>query len=209
MNEVTSQVDMKSDGIRAKMLSHGQNVIIDGVLVKPDPTFHLNHVFQGQKGRDPKTEDQSRDPDKDSLKVRTENEVSDEVKRIHREATEEVARARASSVEPFAPPGSAQAPPATSVEDLKMMVKKNKEKGLVPEATDAEDEENEKKVEQSPKEEEPKDTSLGDDDSLADANDGLDGMMEKEDEDALADDNDVSVAMDETSMLDAPEERRE
>lgn len=210
MNEVTGQIGMDPDGVRAGMLAKGQNVIIDGVLVKPNPTFHINHVFQGQKGRDPKTEEQGRDPSRDNMKQMSMNEVDDEVKRIHNEAVDEVAAARAAQQEPSAPAGAGDGPPAQTLDDLKKAVLKNKEKGLVPAPEDEDDEAAEKKVEQSPKEEEPaKDSNeLGDDDSTADSDDGLEAMAEKEDEDALSDDNDVAVAMDENSMMDDSEPER-
>jgi len=208
MNEVTSQIGMKPDGIRAMMLGKGQNVIIDGVLVKPNPEFHLKHVFQGQKGRDPKTEEQARDPERDALKVSTQEEVADQVEEISRSTEDEVRAAKAAGTEPFAPAGAVDAAPSENLQDLQKSVIKNKSTGRVPAAEDEDDDAAEKAIETAPQEEEPA-KSLGDDDSTTDDDGSLDAMVEKEDEDALSDDNDVSVAMDETSMEDdsIPDER--
>jgi len=202
MNEVTSQIGMKPDGIRSAMLGRGQNVIIDGVLVKPNPEFHLNHVFQGQKGRDPKTEEVPRDPNRDALKLATREEVADQVSDIQSQADEDVQAAKAAGTEPFAPAGAVDAPAPQNLQDLRKSVLKNKQSGRVPAAEDEDDEAAEKAVETSPQEEPSKSLGENDDDSTTDDDGSLDAMVEKEDEDALSDDNDVSVAMDETSMED-------
>merc|ERR1711988_103576 len=169
---------------------------MDGELVKPDPEFHINHVFQGQKGRDPQTEDSGRDADLDKLKVATEADLHDHIRGIHSKAQDEIDGAIAARTAPYAPAGDSQAAVLT-LSDLKKAVQKNSEKGL--QTTDDEKYSDEEDTE-----------AAGPGKSLGDANDAdtdeddtsVESLAEQEDDDAVSDDNDVDEVEDEASMGD-------
>jgi len=193
MNEVNAQMSMPTNGTRATMMGRGQTVIVGGELVSPNPSFHLNHVFQGQKGKDPQTENVGRDPERDALKVFTDQSLSDHLSQLHEHTTQEIDRAVAARKFPFLPPGSAQGSVST-LDDLKKLVGQNKKQDTQTEESSRSEQ---KAIDESIKgEEEEKPQRLGDDDSTFDA------ASESEDEDALTDDNDVSEIEDETSMMD-------
>merc|ERR1711998_107339 len=121
---------------------------------------------------------------------------------------EEIESAKQAATEPFGTPGSAEAPPTGNIDELKKFVLKNKSEGRVSAAEDEDEEAEEKKVELSPKDEEPslgeEDDEKSDDqsDDILNTGESIDAMAEREDDDALSDDNDVDVAMDENSMAD-------
>jgi len=196
MNELNTRIGMNTTGIRAGLLGKGESVIMDGELVKPDPEFHINHVFQGQKGRDPQTEDSGRDADLDKLKVATEADLHDHIRGIHSKAQDEIDGAIAARTAPYAPAGDSQAAVLT-LSDLKKAVQKNSEKGL--QTTDDEKDSDEEDTE-----------AAGPGKSLGDANDAdtdeddtsVESLAEQEDDDAVSDDNDVDEVEDEASMGD-------
>jgi len=206
MNEVNTQIGMNTTGVRATMLAKGENVIVNGELVKPNPSFHLNHVFQGQKGRDPQTEENGRDPEQDEQKAAAaDTDLQDLVKKVHEDSEEEVQRAVAARTPPYASPGSVTGP-VTELADLKKAVSANK-KALSGEDIHSDDEKN--TSEQSAADDDSsisKETpSLGDDDSVprhSDEETEEESVVEREDEDALTDDNDVAEVMDENSITD-------
>lgn len=197
MNELNTRIGMNTTGIRAGLLGKGQSVIMDGELVKPDPEFHISHVFQGQKGRDPQTEDSGRDADLDKLKVATEADLHDHIRGIHSEAQDEIDGAVAARTAPYAPAGDSRASVLT-LSDLKKAVEKNSEKGLRIAHDDKDS------AEQDTQTADPA-NMLGDANDADDADDdgtSLESLAEQEDDDAVSDDNDVDEVEDEASMDD-------
>jgi len=211
MNEVNTQIGMNTTGVRASALAKGENVIVGDELVKPNPSFHLNHVFQGQKGRDPRTEEVGRDANEDDMKSVSDEDLEDEVRQIHANGQKQVDVAIAARTPPYARPGSQMAP-VNGLLDLKKSVKQNMNLMRNDHVSKEEQDEQAKvatEATQQKDEEEPSkpSTSLGEDDddntnNQSDDGDENESIVEREDDDALTDDTDVSEAMDETSMMD-------
>jgi len=214
MNEVNTQIGMNSTGVRASMLGKGESVIVDGQLVKPNPSFHLRHTFQGQKGRDPKTEDNGRDQERDALKAHSPQDLEDHMTAMNAATDQEIEVAVAARTAPYAPPGDKSAT-VSGLSDLKMAVKNNV-KYIDPENQTPDERKGDDSVKAEAEEdtEEPNEAdqptmSLGEDNednnmtSLDNADEQQDeALVEKEDDDELADENDVDEEMDETSMDD-------
>jgi hypothetical protein len=208
---------MNTTGVRAGLMAKGETVIMNGELVEPDPKFHTKHTFQGQKGRDPKTEDNGRDPENDALKKFTDEDLRDHVKSIHDDSEDEIKIAVDARTGPYAPAGSPDAA-ARQLADLKKNVMYNRNvRGLGPKedpfkkakaADSEEDSESATGVDADAKDEDDdEDPSKAPDptESLGETNqdsddDQVDAIMEKADDDAMSDENDVDETMDETSM---------
>lgn len=215
MNELNTQVEMNSTGVRAGLMAKGETVIMNGELVKPDPKFHIKHTFQGQKGRDPATEDNGRDPENDALKKLTDEDLRDHVKSMHEDTEDEIKIAVDARTAPYAPEGSPDAA-ARQLSALKKNVMFNRNvRGLGPkedpfkkakESDTEEDSETASGVDADAKDEDDDedpskapDPTLGETDEDSD-DDQVDAIMEKADDDAMSDENDVDETMDETSM---------
>lgn len=201
MNELNTQIGMNTTGMRAGMLGKGETVIMDGELIKPDPGVHVNHVFQGQKGRDPKTEENGRDAETDELKVSTEADIHDDISAFHDQSMSDIDQAIAARTPPFTPRGGMRAP-VNTLADLKKAVSTNQEKGLGPDKSDEEEAEVDEKMEEQQPDKQAAEPKLGDADDADDEDDSVQSLEEREDDDAMSDDNDVSEVEDETSMED-------
>jgi hypothetical protein len=202
MNEINIGIGMNSTGIRAKSLKKGRNVIVNGELIKPGAikAVHVNNVFQGQKGRNPKTENKSRDPKSDKMKMRRGKTLIQRVSLIKKGANTQVKAAISARTETGKPLSQKR---VVNLKQLKGAVQQNKAAGLKT----------------SGKFTLSSGTSnrAGNDEELGDANEDINmpaleskddeeieneeaDMMEREDEDELSDDTDMSEALDETSL---------
>lgn len=212
MNELNIGVGMKSDGVRAAELRKGKSVIVNGELIQPNAVqaVHTQHAFQGQKGRDPQTDNKSRDPSLDKLKQMASGSlkttVREELKRADKQVDEAInARApqsknnvKSPSANPKSLKGISKAIVTneaalggkTSNVPASIVDKAQSSKSSVPSTDEFE---------------------LGDDDDdmekqsvptgeSTDVDNEEEGLVDKEDEDELSDDSEMNSAMDETTM---------
>lgn len=205
MNEMKVADKLDPNGPNAKALADGHDIIVGDEIVRANPKFHLNHVFQGQKGKNPRTDPHSRDEHADVLNTKTYTQVMTGVHEIKNDAAEEVARARHarrpvrsfSDVVTGTPVDHMAGPPPTLVELKKQVTQNIKVAGPDP---DAKKEKEQPNAGASDKEAEDKiaGNSLGE----SDDDDNIESLAERQDEDAMGDDNDVSELMDENSLED-------
>merc|ERR1712230_175463 len=152
-------------------MAKGATVVVGGELVKSNPEYHITHTFQGQKGRDPMTENDGRDPDRDNDKSETMDEALDRIHSSKNDMDEQIAAARHARrpVRSFSdvvngvprPPR----PTAASIKSLKQTLPK-------PELGESNEDEDEDKVE----------------------DDRVKQLSEDEDDEEMQDDNDVDIA---------------
>jgi len=205
MNELKMADKLDPEGPTAKSLAEGHNVIMGGEIVRANPKFHIKHVFQGQKGRNPRADVEARDQDRDVANMRTFDQVMAGVADIKSAADREVARAQHARREPRSfhdVISGKEAPDAVSPEptlaELKKAVEANKPivgadpQKKIKEEVKAEEEDKDKGADEEEEE------SLGE---TAD-DDNIETLAERQDEDAMEDDNDVSELMDENSVED-------
>lgn len=195
MNQINTQVGMDDQGVRAGLMAKGHTVIVDGELVKQNPEYHIEHVFQGQKGKDPYTDTKARDPEIDDIRIQTNEAIQDKQTSIRSAGEEEAAEAvhARRPVKSFADTTSGEGAPssmaagAVSLEDLKKDIKKNK-------ATIGADE---------PADDEEPTVELGasrDTDNELANDDSIEQIAERTDDEAMTDDNDVAEALDAGDM---------
>jgi len=177
MNEMNTQVGMNSTGVRAGMMAKGETVVVGGELVKAKPSFHISQTFQGQKGRDPMTENDGRDPDRDGEKTESMDQTIDHIHSEKSNMNDQIANARHARrpVRSYKDVTNGvprpQRPTAASIKSLKKTLP-------------------------------PKEESLGesDDDEEQQDEDSVERMSQEEDDEEMQDDNDVDIAEDEASL---------
>merc|ERR1712093_64578 len=175
MNEMNTQVGMNTTGVRAGMMAKGETVIVGGELIKQEPDFHIQQTFQGQKGRDPKTENEGRDPEQDNMSAMTKDALNDHIKGIKKDADDEAAQARhhRRPVRSFEDVTNGvprpEAPTGAGLKDLQKMV---------PDGNNAEE-----------KAEAPKEEELGE--SAEEDDDRVEQIEEQADDNEATDENDV------------------
>lgn len=203
MNEINIGIGMNSTGIRAKSLKKGRNVIVNGELVKPGAikAVHVNNVFQGQKGRNPKTENKSRDPRSDKMKMRRGKTLIQRVSLIKKGANKQVKAAISARTETGKPLLQNK---VVKLKQLKGAVKQNKAAGLKTSGKFT--------LSSGTSNQAGNDEELGDDNEHMNTMPDIESkddqeieneessMMEREDEDELSDDTDMNEALDETSL---------
>merc|ERR1711968_58963 len=171
MNEINTQVGMNSTGVRAGMMAKGATVVVGGELVKSNPEYHITHTFQGQKGRDPMTENDGRDPDRDNDKSETMDETLDRIHSSKNDMDEQIAAARHARrpVRSFSDVvNGVPRPPRPTAASIKSL------KQTLPKPELGESNEDEDKVE----------------------DDRVRQLSEDEDDEEMQDDNDVDIAED-------------
>merc|ERR1719440_530617 len=206
MNELKVADKLDPDGPNAKALADGHDVIMGGEIIRANPKFHMKHVFQGQKGRNPRADVEARDPDRDVENLRTFDQVMAGVGNITAAADREVARAQHARrpVRSFHDVISGkEAPdpvgPEPTLTQLKKAVEANKAiAGADPQKKIKEEVKAEEKEEAAPAKGADEEESLGE---TAD-DDNIENLAERQDEDAMEDDNDVSELMDENAVED-------
>jgi hypothetical protein len=206
MNELKVADKLDPDGPNAKALADGHDVIMGGEIIRANPKFHMKHVFQGQKGRNPRADVEARDPDRDVENLRTFDQVMAGVGNIKAAADQEVARAQHARrpVRSFHDVISGkEAPdpvgPEPTLTQLKKAVEANKAiAGADPQKKIKEEVKAEEKEEAAPAKGADEEESLGE---TADG-DNIENLAERQDEDAMEDDNDVSELMDENAVED-------
>jgi hypothetical protein len=192
INEVNIAQGMKSKGVRAKMMRKGQNVIVDGELIKPDTMVKLktSKTFNGP-APDPRLNSKSRDPRTDKLKTRTDTQMRAQVAKDSEYFSKAIAQAQAAR-EPLKP--SQPDKSMSLMKSLKQTVKKDVTKDVTkaPTLGDSDEEDD--------NEHEDADDRLAAQDEESEAQESSE--LEREDEDELSDDADMHGIMDESSLED-------
>jgi len=209
MNELNIGIGMKSGGVRAAQMRKGNNVIVNGELIQPNAVqaVHTQRTFQGQKGRDPKTENKSRDPSLDKLKQMASGSlkttVREELKRSDKQVDEAInARASQSKNMPRSPSSLKGISKAVVGNEAAIGGKSAKLPKIIADNSKSSTESTAPSTDEF---------ELGDDDDdiekpsvstgeSTDADNEEEGLVDKEDEDELSDDSEMNSAMDETSM---------
>jgi len=214
MNSLNTRIGMDDKSVEAEMMGNGHTVVVDGELVKQNPEFHIQHTFQGQKGKDPYTDITARDPEIDDIRITTDAAVQDKIKSVKSSGEESAAEAvhARRPVRSFSDvvgdhEPSVSATSAGSIADLKKSIQQNKVTIGGDESSDEEDAvaesepvkgtaDAEMKAAENPGDE------LGDSQEDAEADASVQEIAERSEDEAETDDNDVAEALDEGDMDD-------
>merc|ERR1712216_1023779 len=214
MNSLNTRIGMDDKSVEALMMGKGHTVVVDGELVKQNPEFHIQHTFQGQKGKDPYTDITARDPEIDDIRITTDAAVQDKIKSVKSSGEESAAEAvhARRPVRSFSDvvgdhEPSVSATSAGSIADLKKSIQQNKVTIGGDESSDEEDAvaesepvkgtaDAEMKAAENPGDE------LGDSQEDAEADSSVQEIAERSEDEAETDDNDVAEALDEGDMDD-------
>lgn len=158
-------------------------MIVGGELVKAKPNFHIEHTFQGQKGKDPQTENPGRDPERDGAKTMSFDDVTDHLKNVRDTADADVANAKHARR------------PVRSFADVTNGVPLPERPSATPDDSEIDEVKKTQKIADG--KEQPSELGESADD---DEDDNVKQLADEEDDDEMTDENDVAEALDSDEM---------